>query len=173
MNLRLGEKLKKTLDELEQAKIQRAEDKSRSNTIKIRRERQELENFLSNIRETFVYKINEGRVPLKKIENFNRQSWLKRAVKGDIAGFTPPKYFSYPDNYEIVIVTNDKSLPKTLIIRDSYTNALMPFLSNSFSKSTYIWDSWKFKDNMEIVDSEKPDIVINIILEPFIVNIGK
>ncbi|MCK9301961.1 MAG: DHHW family protein [Bacteroidales bacterium] len=98
---------------------------------------------------------------------------LKRAVKGDIAGYTPPKYFSYPDNYEIVNVTNDKSLPKTLIIRDSYTNALMPFLSNSFSKSTYIWDSWKFKDNMEIVDSEKPDIVINIILEPFIVNIGK
>jgi cell fate (sporulation/competence/biofilm development) regulator YlbF (YheA/YmcA/DUF963 family) len=81
--MKLGEKLKKTLDELEQAKIQGIEAQNRADMIKIRRERQELENFLNDIRETFVYQINEGRVPLEKIENFDRESWLKKAVKGD------------------------------------------------------------------------------------------
>lgn len=81
--MKLGEKLKQTLDELEQAKVKGVEAQNRADMIKIRRERQELENFLNDIRETFVYQINEGRVPLEKIENFDRESWLKKAVKGD------------------------------------------------------------------------------------------
>lgn len=89
----------------------------------------------------------------------------KRAVNGEKRGYTPSKNFAYTYNFEIVKTTNNKLLPKIVIIRDSYATAIIPFLSNSFNESIYIWDAWKFEDNLEIINNEKPDIVLNIILE--------
>lgn len=66
------------------------------------------------------------------------------------------------------IVTYNKlcSNQKTaLIFRDSYFTALIPYLSLHFEKVIYIWDH---KINMDIVDREKPDVVMSLCVERYL-----
>ncbi|MFC1687750.1 hypothetical protein ACFL0L_04165 [Patescibacteria group bacterium] len=51
----------------------------------------------------------------------------------------------------------NNELPHALIFRDSFTNHLIPYLSEDFSRSVYVW---MYKIDPEIVELEKPDIVI-------------
>lgn len=80
--MKLGEKLKQTLDELERAKINGIEAQHRADMEEIRKARADTKDWLDSIRETFVNQIEAGKVPLKKIENFDRQSWINKAVQG-------------------------------------------------------------------------------------------
>ena len=48
-------------------------------------------------------------------------------------------------------------LPRLLQWRDSFSKALVPFLSNSFAESTYLW---RRLPDLNIIDQQKPDIVI-------------
>lgn len=57
------------------------------------------------------------------------------------------------------------SLPRMLMNRDSYSNFLIPFISEHFSRSVYLWTPLF---NPEIIKEEKPDIVITEMLERFI-----
>ncbi|MBX7157703.1 MAG: hypothetical protein K1X66_04875 [Verrucomicrobiae bacterium] len=60
---------------------------------------------------------------------------------------------------------DDPTLPKALVHRDSFFNALIPFTSELFQTATYIWD---YKLNTKIVEKEKPDIVILEMVERMI-----
>lgn len=84
------------------------------------------------------------------------------------AGYPPPSWFSFKDLYELQTVTPDSSLPKLLVIRDSFFTLTMPFFRENFSRMTVIWDAWQYLDNLEIIDKEKPDAVLLMIVEPFI-----
>jgi alginate O-acetyltransferase complex protein AlgJ len=96
------------------------------------------------------------------IEPINKQLIIK---KGKKRNYKAPKYFAYKWAYEYVKKSNFKGLPKALIIRDSYSKSLIPFLSTGFSESIYIWDAWKYKINEKIVNDYKPDIVLTIMVE--------
>jgi alginate O-acetyltransferase complex protein AlgJ len=81
------------------------------------------------------------------------------------AGYPVVKGFPYPWDYE-----NDKEItgskkPNILIISDSFGNNLFPFLAEEFSRSVKIFDSWQYKLNEDIVKSEKPDVVLLVVLE--------
>ena len=52
---------------------------------------------------------------------------------------------------------NDTTLPKLLVFRDSFFSALIPFLTESFSRSVFL--SQLFVD-LSIVDKEKPNVVV-------------
>ncbi|MBK6283027.1 MAG: hypothetical protein IPF54_10535 [Draconibacterium sp.] len=65
----------------------------------------------------------------------------------------------------------NENLPNAVIIRDSFGDALMPYLQNSFHYSTFIWDGWNYSFNLEVIQKEKPDVVIYMILESIIPNI--
>jgi hypothetical protein len=95
-----------------------------------------------------------------------------RAKPGQTTGYKPP-FSEMPDNFEIVRETNDPMLPKVLVIRDSFTNALMPFLDETFRKTVYIFDAWLYDYNKVIVENERPDIVLLIIYEPHIGHVVK
>lgn len=82
-----------------------------------------------------------------------------------LVGYPVVDGFPYPWEYEMVRETGDTSLPRLLIISDSFGGHIFPFLSESFSRTVKIFDSWQYKLNEEIVASEKPDIVILIVLE--------
>jgi len=58
--------------------------------------------------------------------------------------------------------------PKALMFRDSFGNTSLSFLPEIFSETVYIWDDWQYKFNKEIVDIEKPDVVIYSIYETYI-----
>jgi len=52
---------------------------------------------------------------------------------------------------------DNPELPKALIFRDSFMKRLVPFLSENFSRSSYVWT---YEMIPEIIEVEKPDIVI-------------
>lgn len=50
------------------------------------------------------------------------------------------------------------------MFRDSYATNMMPFLSESFRELAY-YEEWNFKFDSNLIDNEKPDIVIYELLE--------
>lgn len=79
----LGEKLAKTIDELEAAKIKALEEKAAADLAKVRKERQELFNFVDDFRQYLIDTIVAEKVPAKKVTGYDRQKWIREAVKGD------------------------------------------------------------------------------------------
>jgi alginate O-acetyltransferase complex protein AlgJ len=67
----------------------------------------------------------------------------------------------HPDPYGesglIVTENNDKSLPKAVIYRDSFGGRLIPFLSEHFSRASYLWQN---EFDFDQVERDKPDVLI-------------
>ena len=93
--------------------------------------------------------------------------------KGTKSDYPVIPYFGYQSEYEQVFVNINDTLPKLLMIRDSFGKTVIPYLNEHFSKSVYIFDGWHHEFNEEIVLNEKPDIYIQLVLEMFIPNIQK
>lgn len=75
------------------------------------------------------------------------------------------------DEYHKAHKTMDTLLPRVLVFRDSFFEALLPMVSENFNRSVFIFDSWRYQFNLDIIEAEKPDIVILEIYEPHISNI--
>ncbi|MCB9170653.1 MAG: hypothetical protein H6594_09935 [Flavobacteriales bacterium] len=59
----------------------------------------------------------------------------------------------------------DQQAPRLLMFRDSFAVYLIPYLSEHFSRSVYVWSPVFIPD---IVEKEQPDIVVQEMLEVFI-----
>ena len=64
-----------------------------------------------------------------------------------------------PHGMEARLVTEipGSPLPRALIFRDSFGSALIPFLSEHFSRAVYLW---QYDVDPQIVAAERPDVVI-------------
>lgn len=91
---------------------------------------------------------------------------VKRAkkVKPEILYESHDK-FPYKSQFQIHYAVDDDSLPSVLILRDSYTNSLLHLVPESFKKTIFIWDNWCYRLNKTIVEQEKPDIFITLLIE--------
>jgi|TARA_B110000046_G_scaffold52468_1_gene58653 hypothetical protein len=87
------------------------------------------------------------------------------------------KYFedwAYPSEFEKRYTNKKiKSGLKILFIRDSFGNQLIPFVSEVFKESVFIFDSWQYGLNQPIIEIVKPDIVVFLGLETHLDNIIK
>ena len=52
-----------------------------------------------------------------------------------------------------------------VIFRDSFFSALQPYFSRYFYRSTYIWEAMNYKSLAKYVEQERPDIVIDEMVE--------
>lgn len=86
------------------------------------------------------------------------------------AGYPPTHGFPYPTEFENVRGTGDTSQPSLLIISDSFGGEVFPIISETFSRTVKIFDSWLYGLNEEIVDAEQPDAVLVLIDEPILRN---
>jgi hypothetical protein len=59
----------------------------------------------------------------------------------------------------------DPDLPRAIVFRDSFANALIPFLSEHFARTLYIWSP---DVDPDLVEAERPDVVIQEISERFL-----
>jgi len=81
---------------------------------------------------------------------------------GKRSNFKVSNFFKYEPEF----FDNDSiSDLKMVIFRDSYTVYLRPFLNEHFSRSSYMWTPLF---HPEVIDTEKPDIVIHEVMERFI-----
>lgn len=108
--------------------------------------------------------IGTGIIPSETVPYMN----LKRE-KGyhlvDLDAFYLVKINKYGD---IKITENrNKKLLKAVIFRDSFTDGLFQYLSESFSRVVYCWFS-EYSFEKEIIEREKPDIVLSILVERFL-----
>ena len=94
-----------------------------------------------------------------------------RATVSSKYGYKPPPLFGYPAEYELVRTTPDKTLPRIVVIRDSFFTPLMGLFNENFSRSVYIFDGWQYGPNYEIIENEKPDIVLLEVFEPHLSNV--
>lgn len=85
---------------------------------------------------------------------------------------TPPKAMPVPLVYEpnagwapVGAQINNKRLPKLVMFGDSFSLNLVPYLSENFSRSVYIWKS---DVDFSVIEQEKPDIVIFEIVERYL-----
>lgn len=65
---------------------------------------------------------------------------------------------------------HDAQLPRLVMMRDSFATALQPYLSYHFSRAVYIWDP---KLRTDIIQEEKPNIVIYELVERYMGNLLK
>jgi hypothetical protein len=68
-----------------------------------------------------------------------------------------------------IMETPDQQLPRAVMFRDSFTTALVPYLSENFSHIKYIWKRWNNATPMEqIILETQPDIVIEEVVERYV-----
>ncbi len=67
------------------------------------------------------------------------------------------RYTSEPGRETIARERQGRNQAKLLMFRDSFATALIPYLSESFSRSVYVWVD---KVDFSMVDDEKPHLVI-------------
>ena len=63
---------------------------------------------------------------------------------------------------DIVFEHPDKRLPRAVVFRDSFGTWLIPLLAENFSRVRY---SWQYTCDHEIVEQERPDVVIQEMVE--------
>jgi alginate O-acetyltransferase complex protein AlgJ len=81
-------------------------------------------------------------------------------VKEDINIFVK----QWPKFTDPVYTENPLGKYNILIFRDSFSGALTPFLGYHFKRAVYIWEyNW----NSQVIEREKPDVVVDEILERF------
>ena len=57
----------------------------------------------------------------------------------------------------LVTAQPDGSRPRAVVFRDSFGSALIPFLSEHFSRALYLW---QYNVDPDVVLDERPDVVI-------------
>lgn len=62
-------------------------------------------------------------------------------------------------------MTCDTQALNAVIFRDSFFTALQPYFSRKFHRSTYIWKRMNYDSLVKYVELEKPDIVIDEVVE--------
>lgn len=88
-----------------------------------------------------------------------------RAVASD---YSHPMYFQPP----VVTETGDPALPRAVVFRDSFSHELIPFLSEHFSRTLYLWPyptalrKVRLFDR-EVIEKEKPQVVIDEFVERY------
>jgi alginate O-acetyltransferase complex protein AlgJ len=87
---------------------------------------------------------------------------MKRPALASEARPGPPSGKLETTGGDILFEHPDKERPRLLMFRDSFASWLIPLLSESFSRSLY---SWQYTFDREIVERERPDVVIQEMVE--------
>lgn len=71
--------------------------------------------------------------------------------------------------YVYVVKTRLKNTPRVLMVRDSYSNAMVPFLNQTFREIIYVHHE-NMKFDYSLIEKFKPDLVVYQFLERHLVN---
>ena len=95
---------------------------------------------------------------------------MSRELREETTEFVPrrprrgnPQPVSKKDMCDVEGGVDDPALPRAVVYRDSYTESLLPFLTEHFSRVTYIWA--RYGANMKNAPVAKPQIVLQIMAD--------
>jgi hypothetical protein len=99
----------------------------------------------------------------EKFISFQKKT-VTAAYDGPLRNYERPA--QVPDwDFQIVKINDSGKFKKCLFIRDSFTYLMVKYFQESFHESVFIHDEWKYRMREDLIINEKPDIVLNIILE--------
>ncbi len=90
---------------------------------------------------------------------------------GRLRGY--PQTTKFPEFKDFEIVFNGQGKYRLLLVRESFAYTQEIFIAPQFKESVFIFDGWLHGFHPEIVKSEKADIVVLQIQEPFLDNLLK
>jgi hypothetical protein len=61
------------------------------------------------------------------------------------------------DQGRIVLAVDDATLPRVVVLRDSFASAMVPLLAEHFRRSVFLW---RYDFAADIIEQERPDVVI-------------
>lgn len=102
---------------------------------------------------------------MELVETINRFSFKH---KGLVKKTESKNKYRSSEFFDYGVVTYqhvNRDLPSAVIVHDSFTSQLKPFLKNIFSSSLFLWDKWNYKPHYEIVNDFDPDLVIFIMTD--------
>jgi alginate O-acetyltransferase complex protein AlgJ len=86
-------------------------------------------------------------------------------LSGDVMDGDIPEHLKVSETRPNILKRNKNTLlPKAIVFRDSFTNLLVPMLSRHFSESVFLW---KPDIDFSLVERERPDIVIQVVIDRF------
>jgi alginate O-acetyltransferase complex protein AlgJ len=91
------------------------------------------------------------------------------AVAGN--NYPIPATFPYKNKYENHYQVKGSKAPKILIIRDSFAGYMKNYIDDYFKHTFYLWDDWAYRLNEDIIEAEKPDIVLFEVIEADLYNV--
>ena len=102
--------------------------------------------------------------------NYTDINYIFKLNRGNRSVFVPKIGYPCPPSFPQEVFEESKEikgsiLPKLLLMTDSFGTALFPFLAEHFTRTEHIFDAWQYKLNEEIVQFEKPDVVVLVIFE--------
>ncbi len=79
-----------------------------------------------------------------------------------------------PGRHSVVVQQDSRTLPRALIVRDSFGSAMVPFLSTAFSHVEYLWRENAQREGLDRALAEvQPHIVIEVMVEKYVLNRAK
>jgi alginate O-acetyltransferase complex protein AlgJ len=135
-----------------------SKDFSELKTIPLEEYKIEVEEHLGNLA-NLLNLAKEHPEPFVKLS----EKYQPQGTVGAEMGYPPLPGIS-PDEYEIVTENAGKKL-KCFIIRDSFTILMLKFLREHFARCVLIHDGWMYRMREDIIYKEKPDVILNIVLE--------
>jgi hypothetical protein len=72
-----------------------------------------------------------------------------------------------PDIKYVVSEDKQNGLPRLVMFRDSFSNNLIPFLDQNFSRAVYVWN---YGFDTHLIETERPAFVIQEIVERYLLN---
>ncbi len=105
-----------------------------------------------------TYEANDSSFQISPHDGFQSEEAAK-------ANYPVPYGFPYLGEYENVREKKESKKPTILIISDSFGSSLFPFVAEGFGRSVKIFDGWHYYRNDSIIENEKPDIVLLMVLE--------
>lgn len=98
-------------------------------------------------------------------DTFPDISFHSPAIQVQDPAYLVPDSFGFQKEYVQLFRTQDHTLPKLMIIHDSFGLPLIPFLAPHFRETISFFDEWKYRLKLDVVKKERPDIFILAIEE--------
>ena len=68
-----------------------------------------------------------------------------------------------------LVTTCDTSKLRAVVFRDSFFNAVVPFIAEDFNRIDYVWKPYDHTIMKELIEQQKPQIVIEEMVERFLI----
>jgi hypothetical protein len=96
--------------------------------------------------------------------------YIKKAIQLP-EKYKSPERFPYPWAYERRFEVKNDTLPRLMMVNDSFGEYLYPLLAEHFSYSLFLFDNWEFNLYPTRVIDEKPSIFIICFYESLLSNL--